>query len=345
MKSNKKMYEGLDLLKFGCSVLIVFLHINPFSKEGLFYNLSRAFATVGVPCFFMISGFLLFSKVLEAKQEERKSIIKKQIQRLLWLLGTWGAIYFAIYDIWWIVDGNIALNLLEYMHHILFGGEGFYLWYIVALIVAILFCYILHDKSKKVVVPIMLFLLMLGMIGHSYTFLIEDTKVHELLAMYTRFFYTFRNGVFWGGPCVYIGLLLAKSRIPSMKDSALLLALSVLLFLVEFISLKKNGYTYTTMQVSIVILAFSLLCFFCNVKTRMSKVLVWYLRKLSFLIYVIHPLLIILIPKVLYALRGIDYYWYLWYGLQIPLVIILAIIGGCMLIKASTKIKILKLMM
>ena len=345
MKKNKTIYQGFDLLKFMCSILIVSLHINPFSKEGIFYNLSRAVGSVGVPCFFMISGFLTFSKVFDAKRDERKHIITKQIYRLLWLLCTWSVVYFIAYDLWWIIKGNIVLNVLEYMHHVLFGGPGFFLWYVVSLIIAILFCYILHDNNEKIVGVIMMFLLIIGMIGMSYTFIIENTTVEKLIIMYKKLFVTFRNGIFWGTPCVYIGLLLAKRGMPSRKISTALFVLAILLFLVEFIILRNNGQTYEIMQISIVVLAFSLICIFANVEIGLPKMLVWYLRKLSFLIYVIHPLLIIFLPKVLYMLGGIDYYWYLWYGLQIPVVIVLSIIVGCVLIKASSKIKIVQRMM
>jgi hypothetical protein len=69
------------------------------------------------------------------------------------------------------------------------------------------------------------------------------------------------------------------------------------------------------------------------------------LRKLSFLVYVIHPLYITIIPKVLHYLKGIDYYWYLWYWFQIPIIAVASIITGLIIIQASKNIKILKKVM
>lgn len=354
MSNNKQIqYTGLDLLKFSCSILIVFLHINPFPKEALFYNLSRAVANVGVPCFFIISGFLLFEKVFQTKErEERSTIIKKQLKRLLCLLGLWCAVYFVLYDLWWIrgedcpkTGDKLALNLLEYIHHILFGGEGFYLWYVVALIVAIILCYALHDKNQKIVIPLMLILLVIGMLGTSYVYLIENTQVSLLFEMYAMWFTTFRNGVFFGAPCVYMGVLLAKNDYASWRNSVFLLAISIILFVAEFIMLRSRGETYHVMQITIISVAFSLVAFLKNIKMELPGKFAWYLRKLSFLIYMIHPLLIMYIPRILHALRGIDYYWYLWYGLQIPIVIFVSIAGGCILIQLSAKVRLLKYMM
>lgn len=45
---QKKIYRGLDVLKIILALMIIFLHTNPFPKDGVFYSLSKAFANVGV---------------------------------------------------------------------------------------------------------------------------------------------------------------------------------------------------------------------------------------------------------------------------------------------------------
>lgn len=346
---QKKQYDSLDLLKFVCSILIVFLHLNPFSKEGEFYYFSRALVSIGVPIFFVLSGFFFFrkSKGMSIKNvyEYEEGRLKKYVKRIFELLIFWIIPYFFVIDLWWIIDGNIGENILKYLHHILFGGSGFYLWYLVAQIVGMILCCVLRKYNRKISGTIVLILFFVGMVGTSYTFLIEGTVFQKSYDYYMECFYTLRNGVFFGLPCVYIGMLIAENeeKLSDLKGSVIFWSVSIVLMIVEFVLVRMQDMGFQMMQISSIILSISSVVMFLgfNIHIRWAKIL----RKLSFLIYVTHPLYIVMIPKVLNVLKGIDYYWYLWYWWQIPVIVGSSIMTGLTIIFLSKRIKFLNKIM
>lgn len=341
---QKKQYDSLDLLKFVCSILIVFLHINPFSREGVFYYFSRALATIGVPIFFILSGFFFFRKnkgmsIKNAYKYERGGETEKYVKRIFELLIFWIIPYFFVIDLWWIIDGNISKNILEYAHHILFGGNAFYLWYLVAQIVGMILCCVLRKYNRKISGIIIMILFVIGMVGTSYTFLIEGTMFQQLYDYYMEYFYTLRNGVFFGLPCIYIGMLIAENeeKLSNLKGSIIFWSVSIVLMIVEFVLMRMQDRGFQTMQISSIVLSISSVVMFrnFNIHIKWAKIL----RKLSFLIYVTHPLYIVIIPKILNVLQGIDYYWYLWYWWQTPVIIGSSIVTGLTIISLSDRIK------
>ena len=59
MCKNQKMIErnySIDILKFICAILVVFLH-----TDCVYHDYILPLTRCAVPCFFMISGYLLFN--------------------------------------------------------------------------------------------------------------------------------------------------------------------------------------------------------------------------------------------------------------------------------------------
>lgn len=342
---QKKIYRGLDVLKYILALMIFFLHINPFPADGVFYSLSKAIANIGVPSFFMISGFLFYNKVQNINQKDLLKELGKCEQRLLKLLGIWLVLYFLIYDLWWIIDGDISTNVLKYLHNIMFGGSEFFLWYVVAQMFATaLFTILLLRLRYSHVAIIAVILVLVGMIGTSYLSCFQGTVIETFCNEYCKLFTTFRNGLFFGFPCVFIGTMISKyqSKIPSLKNAIILEFIAVALFLMEFVWLNK---THHIMQVTVLVLAVTTVLLFMHLNFGKIKNTV-VLRELSFLIYMIHPLLIRLVSVFFKApipyVHYFEYYWYLFYPMQIPTLAIISIIIGVCIIKISKKIRFFK---
>jgi len=348
---NKK-FLGFDYLKFFCSIAIIFLHINPFQKSGQLYYISKAIGHLGVPCFFIISGFLFFRKLFILPENERKGLYIHYIKRLLLLLGFWLIVYFVVYDFWWIINGDFLLNIIEYIKHILFGGSGFFLWYIVSLIVGISICYFLYTIMGKSLLIFAAVFFIIGTIPLSYNFLIKNTFIESIYLWYNKYFYTVRNGLFFAFPCISLGMIIADKESFFEKNklfSILFFIISFIIFVFECVMVKilQENALISPLQISVILFSFGLTLAFFHIRGE-NKV-AFLFRKLSFLIYVIHPLLIylinILINLPLAQRVGIDYYWYLFYYLQIPVIAISSIIIGWILIKLSKKIKFLEKVM
>ena len=186
MQNEKRQYAGFDILKFICSILIVFLHINPFT--GTIRYFSRAIANIGVPCFFIISGFLFFEKLENLGKNNKRIVLARYLKRMITLLCFWMMPYFFVYDIFWIAKGNIIINIIEYIRHVLFGGNGFFLWYIVSCIFAVLIVYLIKDINLLTRNGIILILFLIGTFGTSYTHVIKSQEFDAFYNCYIRVF-------------------------------------------------------------------------------------------------------------------------------------------------------------
>ena len=343
---KKKTFPGLDLLKFICSILIIFLHINPFPQP--IYFITKAIGNLGVPCFFIISGFLFFRKLIATPKEEQTNVFFRQIKRLTILFVFWQAIYFLISDVWWIQKGNSWQSILDYAKR-LFGGDGFFLWYIGASIVGLIIAFLLWRGIKEWLLLPACLLLLAGAIPSAYNPLIAGSFYDTAYQWYCTYFYTVRNGLFFAFPCMSLGMLLAKKEDAVLhlgKKTCWLLIPSTTLFtgdclLARFVFQTRLG----TMALSATALSFVLVLIFLQLKKEF-KTAVW-MRRMSFLIYVIHPLWLSILPKLLSVLSSwdIDYYWYRYWGVQIPILIVLTITTAWLLILLSKKIPFVKRIM
>lgn len=342
-----KDYKGLDLLKIICAFLIVPLHINPIPKESVLYTLTKTLGNLGVPCFFIMAGFFFFSKLKNMPNAEHKKVLVKYEKRLSIILLCWLLPYFVICDIPWIFTGdNLGTHLCEYIRHIMFGGPGFFLWYMVSLMVAVFLCYILRRLPIKYSVLICMGLYIIGtLVSGWYRKLWDNTAVSYYIDLYNQNFTTTRNGLFFGLPCVYIGMLLAKYKTSLNKSILIGLSLiTIILFYYELTWCYKNSLipavmSPVTIMVSLLLIVLLMGYEFKNIPSIVSI----YMRKSSLLIYLIHPLLIAIIPTVTYL--EVDYYWYVYSQFQIPVIIAISTLISFVMIRLSYKYDILKRIM
>lgn len=75
---NKKMVKNrnLDFSKFICSILVIMIHVNLFAQENKWLNFIfvQVLPRIGVPFFFMISGYF-FKKGIEKMSKREKNIL------------------------------------------------------------------------------------------------------------------------------------------------------------------------------------------------------------------------------------------------------------------------------
>lgn len=76
---RSRLYN-IDTLKFLCAILVIFIHVSPTPYHKYFLPLTRC----AVPCFFIISGFLIFSENKSKLEEHLIRSTKKTFYILLW---------------------------------------------------------------------------------------------------------------------------------------------------------------------------------------------------------------------------------------------------------------------
>lgn len=185
----------IDLVKFFAIVSVVCIHAGPFYTVNLFglngsyiSNIIIAIARVGVPIFFAISGYLFTLKV--NKNPEAEEYFLKYIKKTLKLFLTW-YLFYLLYDIILIAVGSKS-NIWNYIEEvknylgnlpiievILYGQTGnssYQLWYLIALIWAIVILFVgLKYGIFKYLFILSFILNIIGLFGQGYSGIYELT--------------------------------------------------------------------------------------------------------------------------------------------------------------------------
>ena len=86
---HKKVYKGLDLLKFVMALAVVAIHVKPFTDLALLDRIAQPILSVAVPIFFLITSFLFFRKNYSLKPNERIGALIRYFNRIATLYIVW----------------------------------------------------------------------------------------------------------------------------------------------------------------------------------------------------------------------------------------------------------------
>jgi serine/alanine racemase len=312
--NGAKNYNGVDLMKFICAIMVFTLHIPPFHGEALpelakyvNFGLQQFVCRVAVPFYFVSSGFFLFRKMPLYKPD--KEIIKMYCFKILRLLGIW----------------NVLLCV----------GGTFHLWYLGATVIAIILLgYCLHLRIRlSYIYAIAGALYVIGLLGDSYYGVIAPLEnlpiIGFLLKGYKFAFTTTRNGVFMGFIFVLMGATFAGCRIAVKARTALMgFAASMLCLFFEVFVLQYHDIpTDHNMYIFLLPATFFLFSFAASFELK-DRPVYKHLRKIGMLIYFTH---ILVEQFVSLAITLFDKYWgialgHYRYVLSLPATFLIALI-------------------
>ncbi len=211
-------YPGLDVLKLCMALLVAQRHIiQIFYEEGSPWRAVIGYwlSNLAVPVFFTIAGFFLFRQLDDRRPDS--SVVYRYCFRILRLYVIWSLIYLPI-DIYnWYHEENhsVVSGILTYLHHFAFDSTIPQLWYLPALAFACLvvgFVYV-HGIGIAPLLTGGILLFATGTIGNNWYFNQRlPEAVRDVMHLYSRYFLTMRNGLFYGIFFVALGLALAKIR-------------------------------------------------------------------------------------------------------------------------------------
>lgn len=226
LSRDTRKYNGIDLMKFLCAIMVYTVHFPPFQGEvtGIYqyinFGLRQYICRLAVPFYFISSGFFLFKKM--PLYQPDKNMIKTYCFKLLRLFGTWSLL-------------------------LVLGGKE-HLWYLGATVIAvILLSLLLHLHIKlKYLYAIGLAFYAVGLLGDSYYGMIAPLKDIAFFAFlfkgYAFFFSTTRNGVFMGFIYVLMGATFANYHFKIKPGAAFVgLTVSMLFLFAEVFLLKYNN--------------------------------------------------------------------------------------------------------
>lgn len=287
-------YNIVDYCKFLFALCIVGIHANILSDTIVYPLLFR----IAVPYFFVASGFFVGNKYYNADNGDFKLGI--MITRLLTKLIVFEPISIVLISIQLYRQGLQCHDMLtEITRHILFYPYGA-LWYIQALIVALLICIPLlkYLRVKWILLGAFLFYLF-ALLCNNYYFLSKILNIDKFIDNYLEIFVSPRNGIFVGLLYVSSGIAIAKYKKILQLLKPQFLFLTIILFGVlvfeanclkyqEFADDRGLYLTYVFYVPSLFILTAS--------RYGDSLPLASLLRKLSISIYLLHrPILMVLI--------------------------------------------------
>lgn len=303
--NERKKYIGIDFFRVLAAFFIIMIHTSPllsYSETGDFV-LTRVTARVAVPFFFMTSGFFLISRYSK-NAEKLKKFIKKIV--LIYVISILIYLPINFYKSYFSADNLLSVIL----KNIFFDGTMYHLWYLPASIIGAIIGWFLVKKfcfTKSLIITGVLYLI--GLFGDSYYGISQ--KVPVIKNIYNTLFKVFdytRNGIFFAPIFFVLGGIIAEKTFKAwdrisektsdkvlLKKNLVGLGVSFCLLLGEGLVLHKLGLqrhdSMYLMLLPCMFFLFSSLTFF-NGKRELK------LRKWALVMYVIHPFVIAVLPKL-----------------------------------------------
>lgn len=312
---NKNKLGALDVFRIIAAILIIAVHTSPLLQVSsqLDFILTRVIARIAVPFFFMCTGYFVL-----ASRDDSKKQITKSIKKLGILYGISILIYLPI---------NIYANqiqgfgLFDMLKTLVFDGTFYHLWYFPASIIGIVIVNsLLRKLSLSTSLSITFVLYLVGLFGDSYYELSQSLPVlSDIMKFLFLFFDYTRNGIFMAPLFMMLGVFLNKIEVKISKSVSLFgFGLMMICMIIESLivhdaGLVKHDSMYLFLIPCMIFLFNYLLQF--NIQGRKS------LRDISLIVYIIHPLVLIIIrgfAKVTYLTDYlVDNYFMLFFSTTI----------------------------
>jgi len=285
-----KNYSGIDYFRFAASLLIIAIHTSPFasfSETGDFI-LTRVVARVAVPFFLMTSGFFLISRYAY-DNSKLWAFVKKT--GIIYVAAIVIYIPVNIYNSYFRMD-NLLPNIIK---DIVFDGTLYHLWYLPAAIVgAVIAWYLVRKFHYQTALIVTAALYFIGLFGDSYYGLSE--KIGVLKGLYNLIFQISdhtRNGIFFAPIFFVLGGLIADNRRKiEFKKSICGFSISLALMFIEALILH---FCHLQRHDSMYIFLLPCMYFFFNIILQFRGRRIMLLRTSSLIIYIIHPMMIVVI--------------------------------------------------
>lgn len=318
---NNRNYS-IDILKFICSILVVFIHTG--------YNEFLPVTRCAVPCFFIISGYLLFDKEKQTIKPER---LKRNIIHVI-KISFWATLFFIVWkELLHITSyGHIWIPSIKSLKKWVFLNEnpfGFHLWYLFAYLYVLLIIMLVskYNKWKQLyfLVPILL---------APHIILLLSNQ--NLSCIYVR------NFLFTGLPFFAIGTIIkskSNKNVNNNKRNKVVLITCIILFsitslLEKRILLSVGKPAVRELYISSIILAICLFLLALSFENKQKTWLSVIGEKESLYIYIFHPVVIHCCNIIFEKLKLYELYRYV-----APIIVLIVTM---VLVKCFRRLKILK---
>lgn len=293
------MYKALDILKFFCALLVVYIHTYCFEPN--FGWIKTVLASVGVPFFFIVSGFFL-GKGFSKNGPDKRSYLKNYLQRICIMYVAWTIVTLpiAFYNISMThPTSSMWMKSLFIVRCFFFTGSLGIYWYVLSLLYNSIILY-LAEIHKKIRIPLLITAILFFVVGVLYeSRTIEGTLIGDIIHIV---FGSERNFLNVGLLYMCVGYFLSQFNIFMGKKPMYWLSILVLIWLIQFFMVGFSPYKVLQLPASICLFLFGL-----SWKPSISDKTSLMIRKWSTIIYLSHFPFILLFDYYLRRGTYIDY--------------------------------------
>lgn len=199
---------GIDSMKLVAAFLVVAIHVSPLQSINATadFIFTRIIARVAVPFFFMVSGYFVLA---DSKRRNGKAI--RFLRKTAWIYFAATLLYLPVQ----FYAGKLkALSLSGIGKALFLDGTFYHLWYLPAAMTGMLLCiFFLRIAGERVALILSIFLYGFGLLGDSYFGLVKMIPPMETVyeALFRIFSYT-RNGFFFAPLFLMLGCILAGKK-------------------------------------------------------------------------------------------------------------------------------------
>ncbi len=242
-------------------------------------------STVAVPIYFIISGYLFFSKPFSTQR------LKHQLLRILKLYLAWTVVYIPIIVLKDVLDKVPPfIGVMKFIQDFIFSGSFFHLWFLPSLMVALVLVSLLRNLKISYAVTIVSGLFIIGLLYESYRFLVPQFEV--VFEIYRKIFMTTRNGLFFGTMYVYLGYIITQNDLKIKRYNVTLgIVLSMFLLCAEaFLIFKFREISVMNLTIFALPTSAFIFIFARQQEVNVKKDKLLFLRKFSTVLFCIHPI-------------------------------------------------------
>ena len=282
---NKSENNSLNILKFLACFFIVGSHCAPlFKTERLNYYYCQWFFRFCVPLFFITTGYYF----IKMSNEKRKSYIKRIL--IIYVVSTIFYLPLLIKN---------SYNLSNILTFIFFGYH--HLWYIISLFYALLVLYFIYKKRdfivKRHIYVVIAVLIVIGAYLDEYYKIFNIKCLNNVYLFFTKYLFGGRNFIFFAIPMLLIGMIISKNsdKIQRKKNSTIVIMtiVSFAIFLAETYYLRHNIEGIISNDITLFNYFPAIYLFILCTKIKLcTKLNTKPLRRISDIIYIVHPLII-----------------------------------------------------
>ena len=297
----KVRHQGIDLFRIIAALMVVAIHTFPFNSLSPFLDemITLTLFRVAVPFFFMTTGFYLIGPYANNKSYYYGEKIKQFLLKISKIYLLVVLLYLPLS----ILNGTISskTTLLEWLKMLIFDGTLYHLWYFPGIIVGtLLVFYLLKYVTFNHVFFLSIPLYVIGLLGDSWYGIIKQIPL--LAKIYDKLFEISemtRNGLFFTPLFLCLGAYLYLERQKErrgVKELSLFFLITIAMMLVESIFLHRLFVVrHDSMYLLLPVVMYFLYLLLLNwqPKLRIKQV-----QNLSLLIYIIHPLVIVVVHTI-----------------------------------------------